>query len=410
MAIPLTDTSADLIVETKTDPKDELKNSLLQKFSELMEKVDPSHKVVFITSKIQTFPKCVRERVLVEGDSYIKEFLTKLSADELNDLFSSITRTIRNNPQAMENKKTADAVNYLVSGAQPKSTQMVVQEAYDAIGNIFSQTARAEENKQYEEANKKYPDRKLEEREYSLCGNPFGQILRENLPHLEIDSISYAKFNRAIRKSLIKYQNGDITALDLQLRLRYALSQLAISLEQRGFIAAAMQVRRQVFGAAYVGDGLAGVFADQNKTDPKKVRPKITSDIKSRADAYLTKLKESVLDLAKFLGLEARPVPGNIATKDINKQVADYIGELEEFPTDEEARRKFLNRVSNVRMAYANLGLDKQAREGINDDDELFEDLPYSYEDLAFAFENHLNKLSERINPDAEKSYFPKPK
>ncbi len=405
MAIPLVDTSSDLII----DPKDDLKVSLLQKFSDLMGKVDPSHKVAFITSKIQTFPKCQKERVLLEGDIYLKEFLSKLSTDELNDLFSSITRTILNNPQAMQNKKTSDTVNYLVSGGQPQTTQTIVQDAYDAIGNIFSQTARAEENKQYEAANKKYPDRKLEEREYTLCGNPFGQILRENLPHLEIDSVSYAKFNRAIRKSLIKYQNGDITALDLQLRLRYALSQLAISLEQRGFIAAAMQVRRQVFGESAVGDGLAGVFADSTKAEPKKVRPTITKDIKSRADAYLNKLKDSVTDLAKFLGLETKPVPSNIAIDDINKKVGDFIGGLEEFPTDEEARRKFLNRVANVRMAYINLGLNKQSRDGIDEDDELFADLPYSYEDLAFAFENHLNKLSERINPDVDKSYFPKP-
>jgi hypothetical protein len=413
MAVPLVDTSADLIIDTKIDqkidPKVEIKNSLLQKFSDLMQGVDPNHKVAFINSKIKTFPKCVKERAIVEGDSYLKEFLATLSTDELNDLFNSITRTILRNPQAMENKKTADTVNFLVSGAQPKSTHTVVQEAYDAIGNIFSQTARAEENKQYEEANKKYPDRKLEEREYNLCGNPYGQILRENLPHLEIDAISYAKFNRAIRKALIKYQNGDITLLDLQLRLRYALSQLAISLEQRGFIAASMQVRRQVFGEAYAGDGLAGVFADQNKVDPKKVRPTVTADIKARADSYLAKLKESIADIGKFLGLEAKPGMGNIAANDINKQVANFIGELEDFPTDEEARRKFLNRVANVRMAYFNLDLDKQAREGIDDDD-LFADLPYNYEDLAFAFENHLNKLSQRINPDAEKSYFPKPK
>lgn len=410
MAIPVIDTKTDLTIDSELDPKNDLKISLLRKFSELMDGVDANHKVAFITSKIRTFPKCVKERAIVEGDSYLKEFLAGLSADELNDLFNSITRTILRNPQAMENKKTSDTVNFLVSGTQPKSTHMIVQDAYDAIGNIFSQTARAEENKQYDEANKKYPDRKLEEREYNLCGKPFGQILRENLSHLEIDSVSYAKFNRAIRKSLIKYQNGEITLLDLQLRLRYALSQLAISLEQRGFIAAAMQVRRQVFGEAYTGDGLSGVFADRDKVDPKKVRPTITVDIQSRADTYLNKLKASVVDLAKFLGLEARPVPGNISTKDINKQVSDFIGELEEFPTDEEARRKFLNRVANVRMSYVNLGLDKQAREGINEDDDIFADLPYNYEDLAFAFENHLNKLADRINPDAEKSYFPKPK
>jgi hypothetical protein len=409
MTISSVDTSSDLIIDTKIDPSVNLKDSLLRKFSELMEGVDANHKVAFITSKIRTFPKCVKARVLVEGDSYIKEFLATLSADELNDLFTSITRTIRNNLQAMENKKTADTVNRLVLGVESKSTHTIVQEAYDAIGNIFSQTARAEENKQYEEANKKYPDRKLEEREYNLCGNPYGQILRENLPHLEIDAISYAKYNRAIRKALIKYQNGEITLLDLQLRLRYALSQLAISLEQRGFIAASMQLRRQVFGESFVGDGLAGVFADQKKVDPKKVRPIVTADIKARADAYLAKLKAAAGDLAKFLGLETKPVPANIAANDINKQVANFIGELEEFPTDEEARRKFLNRVANVRMAYINLGLDKQAREGI-EDDELFEDLPYNYEDLAYAFENHLNKLSERINPDAEKSYVPKPK
>jgi len=410
MAIPLIDTDADLINDTKTDPKAAHKISLLHKFTELMERVDPSHKVVFITSKIRTLPKCVKERVIVEGDSYIKKFLATLSADELDDLFISITRTILNNPQAMENKKTADAVNYLVFGAQPKSTQMVVQEAYDAIGNIFSQTSRAEENKQYQQANKDYPDRKLEEREYNLCGNPFGQILRENLPNLEIDAVSYSKFNRAIRKSLLKYQNGDITALDLQLRLRYALSQLAIALEKRGFIAAAMQIRRQVFGEEYTGDGLAGVFADQNKVDPNKVRPTVTTDIKARADIYLDKLKTTATDLAKFLGLETKPVPGNIATHEINKQAADFIGKLEDFPTDEEARRKFLNRVANVRMAYVNMALDKQAREGINDDDDLFDDLPYNYEDLSFAFENHLNKLAKRIQPDNEKSYFPTPK
>jgi len=404
MSIPLIDTE-----NAKIDPKNDLKISLLQKFSELMAGVDANHKVAFITSKIRTFPKCVKERAIVEGDSYLKEFLSNLSADELNDLFNSITRTILRNPQAMENKKTSGTVNFLVFGTQPKSTHMVVQEAYDAIGDIFAQTGHSEENKQYDEANKKNPDRKLEEREYNLCGNPFGQILRENLSHLEIDSISYAQYNRAIRKSLIKYQDGEITLLDLQLRLRYALSQLAISLEQRGFIAAAMQVRRQVFGDAYVGDGLAGVFADRTKADPKKVRPKITAEIQSRADTYLNKLKTSVVDLAKFLGLESKPVPGNIAAKDINKQAADFIGELEEFPTDEEARRKFLNRIANMRMAYINLGLDKQAREGISDDDDIFADLPYNYEDLAFAFENHLNKLSERINPDAEKSYFPKP-
>lgn len=400
---------ASALIDTNTDPKIEPKILLVHKFTDLMAKVDPSHKVSFITSKIRTLPKCDRSRMLVEGDSYITELLSSLSVDELNDLFVSISGTLLRSPQAMENKKTADAVNFIVFGVKPESTQLVIQNAYEAIGNIFSQTASSEENKQYEQANKDYPTRKLEEREYNLCGNPYGQILRDNLPHLEIDAASYGKFNHAIRKSLIKYQNGDITALDLQLRLRYALSQLAISLEQRGFIAGAMQIRRQVFGEEYVGDGLAGAFADKNKVDPKKIRPVVTAEIKTRVDRYLDKIKAGAADLAKFLGLESKPVSDNIAAKDINNQVVDFIGKLEEFPTDEDARRRFLNRVSNVRMAYVNLELDKKAREGIKDSDDIFADLPYNYEDLAFAFENHLNKLAERTRPDTDKSYFPTP-
>lgn len=390
------------------DPKIELKNNLIQKFTELMEKVDPNHKVPFITSKIQSFPKCDRARLLVEGDAYIKEFLFTLSADEINDLFIKITKTIAGNSQAMSNNRTAGVVNYLLSGIQPKSTQTVIEEAYGSVGKIFSQTARDEEDRQYKQANIDYPDRKLEEREYKLCGNPFGHILEENLKHLEIDSVSHIKFIRAIRKSLLKYQNGDLSALDLQLRLRYILSRMAISLEQRGFIAAAMQVRRQVFGEKYVGDGLTGAFADPNKANPKKARPRITTEISARKDSYFDKIKNSVVNLGKFFGLELVPVPANLAVTDINKQVADVISKYEEFPTDEEARRKFLNRISKVRQAYLDLELDKLAREGIDENDDIYEYLPYDT-GMVSAFENHLNKLLGRISPDMSDSYFPKP-
>lgn len=386
-------------------------NYLADKIISLMKHVDPAHKVPFVLSKIKAIPKCDISKALVQGDIYIDSFVRSLDEDQAEELYQSITVPLLNNPAAMANKTTFNAVHYVVYGTEPKTAGLVIEEAYNSIGGVFASTAKQKEDELYHKANLERPERALEAREYELlnmCGRPFDAILKDNLPRLQKNQEVQGKFYKAIRGLLLKYQDDNLSALDLQVRLRYAVAKLTIALEQQGFVAEAVSVRTKQFGAEFAGDGLTGAFVDRTKKNPNKVRPLLTSDTKTLAAKYGEKLKEVAQDLKTFLGFGSKEVLPNVTVPDnMHNKVAEFIGKLEESPYDEEASRKLYNRASNLRAAYLNLQLEQQAAQGIDTDDPLLQELPYLREELVFAFESHSQKLEQRITVDDPKSYHP---
>lgn len=395
-----------------SNPKNKKENviEISQKIITLMNSVDSAHKTPFITSKVQKTHKYDVAKALVRGDSYIHEHLLSMDADELADLYEHITEGLQNSLQAMGNKATFNAVQQIVLGKQPLTTESVVKQAYQALGNVFANTLQDEELRQYHAANAdpKLMGRNLEEREFLLCGYPYDQILRNNLPHLQKNKEVAEKFNKALRVQLLRYQNKEISALDLQIRLRYAIAKLAMALEQAGFVAEAMAIRKEHFGAEFAGDGLAGAFVDRNKKNPHKPRPILTTKTKEAAKGYLQKLKESTKDLRSFLGFTKKPVPTELKISEkLHEDVAKFITKLEDYPTNEEARRKLYNRVHNVEQWYNYYQLELTAAMGIPENDAVFKEFPFQKEDLVYAFEKHATKLQQRLQEDDPKSYHP---
>lgn len=413
--------TVDSIISDK-DIKDSIKTAPLQsanqqmlakKIIDLMYQVDSSHKTLYVTSKIQKTHKYDRAKALVQGDVYIEAHIQSMAEEDLNELYENIIVGLKNNSQAMANKKTFNAVHSIVSGKTPKTTESVVKEAYQAIGNVFANTLQQEELRQYNEANldPNLKGRGLEETEFKLCGHPYEQVLRDNLHNLKdfkSDNAVYKKFNEAIRAQLKKYQNKDISALELQIRLRYAIAKLAMALEQAGFVSEATAIRKEHFGEEFAGDGLAGAFVDRNKVEFNKPRPKLTNKTRELAASYWEKIKLSTRDLQSFLGFGNKPLPPGIAvSENLHKEVGDFITKLEDFPTDEEARRKLYNRVHNVEQWYNYYQLELQAASGIPDGDSIFEEFPFQRQELISAFNRHAEKLHQRLQPDDPDSYHP---
>lgn len=393
-----------------TDPKNSAnQKELADKLIALMHEVDPAHKVPYIITKIKT-EKYDQSKALLLGDDYIESYIRSLDAEQLNESYTRITSGIKNAPQAMASKKTYNAVYSIVLGKEPKTTESIVKEAYQGFGEIFKDTLKNEELRQYNEANldPKLKWRRLEETELKQCGHPYEKVFRDNLKHLQINKEVYEKFNGAIRTQLIRYQKHEITALELQIRLRYATAKLAIALDQAGYVAEAMAIRKEQFGNEYTGDGLTGAFVDRNKTDFNKPRPILTSKTRELAKNYLEKIKEKTTSLQAFLGFGNKPIPPGLkVSENLHKDVEDFIAKSEKSPVDEEARRRLYNRVHNVEQWYNYYQLELAAAGGIPGDDAILKELPFQRTELIAGFENHAEKLLQRLQPDDEKSYKP---
>lgn len=375
----------------------------------LLGHVAPEHKTSIVKVLIRKNHKFDIARGLLEGDEYYKWFLAspdnQLDDDQLCTLRERILNELSRNMHSSQ--QTANAVNYIVANKTTPTATSVIEDAYNTIGNIFARTLQDEEDRQYNLANNTDPNRALEERELKLCGNPYAELLRNNLPLLrKYDGGEFAKFNSVIRRLLLKYQdkNSNMSMLDLQVRLRYTLKKLADVLDIRGFSDVSMDIRAKVFGHEYTGYGAVESLRSAGK-DKQKSRPIITEEMKERSNAFLQYI---LRDAKKLLHLFGKHKESESTSDELQKQISDVV-QAHNATNDPEALRKLGLRLAKVHDAYLRLQLEQVASDGIKEDD-VVRTLPINEADLTFAYKTHLEKLRSRTKPaiGQEKSYYPK--
>ena len=375
----------------------------------LLGHVAPEHKISIVKVLIHKNAKFDIARGLLEGDEYYKWFLAspdnQLDDHQLYTLRERILQELSRNMHSSQ--QTANAVNYVVANKTTPTPTNVIEDAYNTIGNIFARTLQDEEDRQYNLANTTDPNRALEERELKLCGNPYAELLRNNLPLLrKYDSTKFNTFNGVIRRLLLKYQdpNSDMSMLDLQVRLRYALKKLTDVLDVRGFSDASMDIRARVFGSEYTGYGAVESLRSVSK-DKKKPRTIVTNEMKDRSNAFLQYI---LRDAKKLLHSFGKRKESESTSDELQKQIADVV-QAHNDTNDPEALRKLGLRLAKVHDAYLRLQLEQVAGEGIKADEEVHS-LPINEADLTFAYKTHLDKLRLRTKPlvDQGKSYYPK--
>jgi hypothetical protein len=393
----------------------------------LMENVSYQVKVTCIQSVIRRNDKFDHYKAQYSGDDYYKAFLYSLNAAQIAQDHASILKALEH-PSNRSNRQTANALEYVKHKIQAPTPSSVIQEAYNAFGKVFQDTAKEEEDKQYHAANVADPDRTLEARELKLC-EPYASLLSDNLALLkrnDPENSDYKKFNGIIRRLLLKYQDDleqakrnagtlNISTAEAELRaklhanLRYSLKKLSDSLESKGREQEASTIRKIVFGAKYAGDNVVSALQRPDKHKPNVFKPIVTSRMQQQAQDFISNLKTNFMDwLQAMRFIKPKLNPTIIAESDQLQHQVDNVLTAQAQNSDPEAMRRLALRLAKVRAEHLKLELEQVASAEIEPDAEAIAQ-------LTFAYETQLSKLRKRTatpsstpTPEPEKSYYPK--
>ena len=268
---------------------------------------------------------------------------------------------------------------------QPVVTpQLAVQQAFDAFGNFFAATLRVEEDRQYEQANRDYPDRHLEKRELHKCGDPCHELFQEYLP--KIGSLQdRAKFNKIIRDTIL---DPSLSTYQVQKRLLFTADQMAEYLKQRQFNKEADFIRAKLDRAGYQ--------AKQNpKHHPKqKNKQSIPERFSSAAGGILQNIKDA---------LSLRPFFASRTNKDPASAQAPV--KLKDQPYQPPSQ--FIDAAGKLQELYAQMAKAKSYT-GLHMADDITQDRAQNSRGVTYAFNS--NKNSEQPVVEDPSGLFPKPR
>lgn len=195
----------------------------------LLHNVAPEDKNPLIKTRIinSRFERFDLARALVEGDTYFEHFLRTLDFNELQNLFTRIVLPVQQ--KIILKPQTQAAFDFVLKGQPVSTPELMIKQSFDAVGNFFAGTLEKEVERQYHEANFKYPNRNLELNELRKCGNPCEHIFTTYLSLVQ-NNQHRAKFNKIIRETLL---NKDLSSYKVQQRLLYTADRLADVLMQQ---------------------------------------------------------------------------------------------------------------------------------------------------------------------------------